>query len=267
MLAAFPAAQVQLTARLGVLSLGNNKGTHHEKSEDSGCARAARGGDGGERRGVIHLDSHERLRFPRLQSVGQGSGGSGEPRLCRGERLYLGAWASNVDFGDADVNYEVDVYTGFSGGSEKARLGRRRRLLRLSRRVRFRLYRSVWRHHLPVVRPSSGTRTTSAAIHRRRHVRDLCRGQCTLPLPANFSFLLHAGLSTGDYWDDIAGDDVIDYSAGVGYDVGNFSLGVEVRRHHRRGDHRRRLQQRRPRDLHDRDDLPLGREKGMKPSG
>ena len=30
----------------------------------------------------------------------------------------IGAWASNVDFGDADVNYEVDVYTGFSGGEE-----------------------------------------------------------------------------------------------------------------------------------------------------
>ena len=31
---------------------------------------------------------------------------------------YLGAWASNVDFGDADVDYEVDFYTGFSGGEE-----------------------------------------------------------------------------------------------------------------------------------------------------
>ena len=49
----------------------------------------------------------------------------------------------------------------------------------------------------------------------------------TFPLPGNFSFLLHAGLSTGDYWDDIAGDDVIDYSAGVGYDVGNFSLALK----------------------------------------
>ncbi len=65
MLAAFPAARFQLTARLGVLSLGNNKGTHHEKSEDSGCARAARCSGRGERRSVIHLDSHERLRFPR----------------------------------------------------------------------------------------------------------------------------------------------------------------------------------------------------------
>src|SRR5687767_2651799 len=32
---------------------------------------------------------------------------------------YLGAWASNVDFGDdADVDYEVDLYTGFAGEAE-----------------------------------------------------------------------------------------------------------------------------------------------------
>lgn len=31
---------------------------------------------------------------------------------------YVGAWASNVDFGPADVDYEVDLYTGFSGGDE-----------------------------------------------------------------------------------------------------------------------------------------------------
>ena len=32
---------------------------------------------------------------------------------------YIGAWASNVDFGpDVDADYEVDLYTGFSGGEE-----------------------------------------------------------------------------------------------------------------------------------------------------
>ena len=33
---------------------------------------------------------------------------------------YIGAWASNVDFGDdVDIDYEVDLYTGFSGGDEE----------------------------------------------------------------------------------------------------------------------------------------------------
>jgi uncharacterized protein (TIGR02001 family) len=31
---------------------------------------------------------------------------------------YVGGWASNVDFGDADVDYEIDLYTGFTGGAE-----------------------------------------------------------------------------------------------------------------------------------------------------
>ena len=31
---------------------------------------------------------------------------------------YIGAWASNVDFGPGDPSYEVDLYTGFSGGDE-----------------------------------------------------------------------------------------------------------------------------------------------------
>src|SRR5690349_24575363 len=31
---------------------------------------------------------------------------------------YVGAWGSNVDFGPADVDLEVDVYTGFAGESE-----------------------------------------------------------------------------------------------------------------------------------------------------
>jgi uncharacterized protein (TIGR02001 family) len=31
--------------------------------------------------------------------------------------FYIGAWASNVDFGDCcDENIEVDLYTGFRGG-------------------------------------------------------------------------------------------------------------------------------------------------------
>ena len=46
--------------------LGNKKGTHHETCEDSGCVRAARCSRSGERTSVIHRDSHERLRLPRL---------------------------------------------------------------------------------------------------------------------------------------------------------------------------------------------------------
>ncbi len=43
----------------------------------------------------------------------------------------------------------------------------------------------------------------------------------------NFSILGHVGCSTGDYWDNAFGDDQIDWSLGVGYTVGKFSLGVK----------------------------------------
>ena len=109
-----------LTARTGRASLGNNKGTHHETSEDSGYARPARRGGSGAGRSVIHLDSHERLRLPRCFAVGEGSRGPGEHRFGHESGWYVGAWASNVDFGDdVDIDYEVDLYTGFSGGDEE----------------------------------------------------------------------------------------------------------------------------------------------------
>ena len=35
--------------------------------------------------------------------------------------LYLGAWASNIDFGNSfDADIEVDLYAGFSGGEDVA---------------------------------------------------------------------------------------------------------------------------------------------------
>jgi uncharacterized protein (TIGR02001 family) len=142
---------------------------------------------------------------------------------------YLGAWASNVDFGDADVDYEVDVYTGFSGGSEEG----------LGWDVGVVYYAYPDESDFDYIEAYGGityqwfdaklwysndfggdtTDGDTSAIY--------VEANATLPLPANFKFLLHAGLSTGDYWDDIAGDDVIDYSAGFGYDVGNFSLALK----------------------------------------
>jgi uncharacterized protein (TIGR02001 family) len=49
----------------------------------------------------------------------------------------------------------------------------------------------------------------------------------TFPLPQNFTVLAHVGYSTGDYWDDINGDDVLDYSIGVGYTLNKFNLALK----------------------------------------
>ncbi len=49
----------------------------------------------------------------------------------------------------------------------------------------------------------------------------------TFPLPANFSIGAHLGYSTGDYWTNAFGDDQLDWSLGVNYTVGKFALGLK----------------------------------------
>ena len=55
------------------------------------------------------------------------------------------------------------------------------------------------------------------------------------PLPQDFSILLHAGYSTGDYWDNVVWRrHLIDWSVGVGYTIGQVQPRVEVCRHRNR---------------------------------
>lgn len=142
---------------------------------------------------------------------------------------YVGAWASNVDFGEADVDYEVDLYTGFSGGAEDG-LGYDVGVIYYaypddSDANFIEAYGSLsyqwFKGKLWYSNDFGGDNTTgdTSAIY--------VEANATVPLPADFSILLHAGLSTGDYWDDINGDDVIDYSVGVGYTVNKFNLALK----------------------------------------
>ena len=81
---------------------------------------SARCSGGGERRCVIHLDAHERLRLPRQFAIGEGSRRPGEPRLRHGAAAGTSAPgpATSISATTSDVDYEVDLYTGFSGGDE-----------------------------------------------------------------------------------------------------------------------------------------------------
>jgi uncharacterized protein (TIGR02001 family) len=143
---------------------------------------------------------------------------------------YIGGWASNVDFGDeADVDYEVDLYTGFAGGAEDG-LGWDVGLVYYSYHSNsdpnyIEAYAGLtydWFDGKLWYSPDYGGDTTpgdTAGFY--------VEANATIPMPSNFSIMLHAGLSTGDYWDDINEDDVIDYSVGVGYTAGNFDLGLK----------------------------------------
>lgn len=149
---------------------------------------------------------------------------------------YIGAWASNVDFGD-ETDYEIDWYTGFSGESEGG-LGWDVGLVyytydesdlnypEIYGGVTYQWFEGkIWYSNAfsgdaaeDAARENTGSADTAAWY---------VEGNATIPLPADFSLLLHAGLSTGDYWDNVAGDDIIDYSIGVGYTAGNFELGLK----------------------------------------
>lgn len=54
-------------------------------------------------------------------------------------------------------------------------------------------------------------------------------GNASIPLPAEFSFELHAGYNFGDYWDkpDFGGDEYFDYSVGVARSLGRFDLALK----------------------------------------
>ncbi len=79
-------------------------------------------------------------------------------------------------------------------------------------------------------------------------------------LPSNFSIHAHLGYNYGDYWKDINGDETIDWSIGVGYALGNFTLLLKyVDNETDVHVNERSLQQRRPRDLLDRDHVPVGK--------
>ncbi|MFL6548982.1 MAG: TorF family putative porin [Povalibacter sp.] len=144
---------------------------------------------------------------------------------------YIGTWASNVDFPGYDGSLEVDLYTGFSGGAEDG-LGWDVGL--------------IWYNY-----PGSDSSETESKIPDFPEIYGklsygifsgkvwysndfggsdqdamYVQGDASIPLPANFTIDLHAGYSFGDYWKD-ADSEYVDYSAGVGYTVGNFTLGLK----------------------------------------
>lgn len=137
---------------------------------------------------------------------------------------YVGAWASNVDFGDADVDYEVDLYTGFAGGDEEG----------LGWDVGFVYYaypdESDFNYPEIYGKLSYGM-FSGGLFYSNDWVNSgessvYLTGDVGVPLPQNFSLLAHIGYSFGDYFDDVDSE-YFDYSVGVGYTAGNFDLALK----------------------------------------
>lgn len=148
--------------------------------------------------------------------------------------FYAGAWASNIDYGNAfDGNIELDLYGGFAGETEGG-LGYDVGLVwylypdsdgsaskfeikdypELYAGVTYKfLEGKVWYSN-----DNSGSDEDSFYLE----------GNASFELPASFALNLHAGYYWGDYFDspdsDFKDSDYMDYSIGVGYTLGNFDL-------------------------------------------
>jgi len=154
---------------------------------------------------------------------------------------YIGAWASNVDFGDS-TSIEMDLYTGFTGNAGEFTYD--------AGLVWYTYDESVYNFPEAYVSgaygPFKGKLWYSpefAGVNLDPGTLELDRdsesafyaeGNFTFPLGGAFSLLLHAGYSFGDYWDE-AGElaslasgenldgEYLDYSVGVGGSFGKFS--------------------------------------------
>ncbi|HKZ73633.1 MAG TPA: TorF family putative porin [Steroidobacteraceae bacterium] len=145
----------------------------------------------------------------------------------------VGAWASNVDFGDSvDGDIELDLYGNYTGEIND---------------------KTSWvAGFVYYLYPGSDASATKVAIgeypeyyaginagplsFKQWYSNDLyeldedgwyTEGNATIELPQSFLLLLHAGYSWGDYW-DLAGGEIFDYSVGVGYAIKNFSLNLKL---------------------------------------
>jgi uncharacterized protein (TIGR02001 family) len=152
---------------------------------------------------------------------------------------YVGVWASNVDFcaasasGCLDANYELDLYTGFSGSTGENGLGWDVGLIYYTYEESDYNYPEIyaslskdWFKAKLSYSNDFGGKTTAGDTP-----AFYVEASATVPLPQNFSALAHAGYSFGDYWDDLddagTGRPYFDYSLGVGYTAGHFNLALK----------------------------------------
>lgn len=142
--------------------------------------------------------------------------------------FYVGAWATNVDFGrGSDADIEIDTYAGFTGkinDSATWDVGLLRYNYPGEGGLNFlEVYGGVtvgwFKAKLSYSDDFAGTDEDGIYLDTN----------ATIPLPANFSILAHVGYSTGDAIEIVTGDEdnYVDYNLGVGYTAGNFNFALK----------------------------------------
>jgi uncharacterized protein (TIGR02001 family) len=139
--------------------------------------------------------------------------------------FYAGTWASNVDFGDeAGADIEVDLYAGFGGGEE----------------VTWNVGAIYYWYpgadadlDFPEIYASLGWQFLTGKISYSNDFGNSSESAFyyevngSWELPANFGANAHFGYSDGDAIDLFYEDSYFDWSVGVTYGLGNFTLGLK----------------------------------------
>jgi uncharacterized protein (TIGR02001 family) len=134
---------------------------------------------------------------------------------------YIGGWVSNVDFGPADVDLELDLYTGFTGKINDD--------LTWDAGIVYYTYPDESDFNTLEIYGSLAYKWVKGKVSYSDDYSGTGEdgiyldGTLTVPLPANFSLQAHVGVFNSDS----LADDVIDYSFGVGYTAGKFNLALK----------------------------------------
>lgn len=139
--------------------------------------------------------------------------------------FYVGAWGSNVDFGDCcDEEVEVDLYLGFSGGEA----------LTWDVGAQYYWYPGADDLDFPEIYAGLGYEWFSAKVWYSNDFANYDESAFYLEangeweLPANFGLSAHVGYSDGDGIEVAYGEDnYFDWAVGVSYTLGNFDLGLK----------------------------------------
>jgi uncharacterized protein (TIGR02001 family) len=138
--------------------------------------------------------------------------------------IYLGAWASNVDFGRCcDESVELDLYAGFAGGPEDGLTYDVGAIWYSYPGAKDLDYPEVW---AGIAQGMFGAKlwyswdefaTGESAYY--------IEGSVDVPLPQDFGIAVHVGYSGGDAFDRLPGyQSYFDWSVGLTKSIGNWGL-------------------------------------------
>jgi uncharacterized protein (TIGR02001 family) len=158
---------------------------------------------------------------------------AGDPALQAGitythaSGAYVGAWASNVQFGPGDPNIEMDFFGGFAGGDATKSFA-------YDVGIIYYTYVSASSFDFPEIYAGitkgwfNMKLSYSWDFGGTSEDAYYLEGNGTFPIgDSGFSALAHVGWSDGNYWDDFYGNGYVDWSVGVTKAFGHVTATVK----------------------------------------